>query len=291
MGEAFALLTGMVWSLAVVLFKRSGEDIPAFSLNLFRVAVSGVLLVACLIGSGGSLWAGRDAHDYFVLGASGIIGVAISDTLFHLGLNRVGAGINAIIDCLYAPSVVFFAFVLIGERIGPWQLAGMGLVVAGVVLTGRLAPPPGATARTLLAGIVYGVLAMVTLGLGIVIAKPILDRSSLLWVAAVRQVASLAVMLPVALALPERRQILAVFRPSRDWRFSLTGTLLGSFVAVLLWTAGMKYTQASIAAILNQTSTIYTLVLASLFLGETFGWRKGVATVFALAGILMVVLG
>jgi drug/metabolite transporter (DMT)-like permease len=98
-------------------------------------------------------------------------------------------------------------------------------------------------------------------------------------------------MLAVAAAAPQRRQLFSVFRPSPAWRFSLPGTILGSFFALLLWIAGVKYTQATTAAILNQTSAIHTLVLASIFLGEPFTRARLVAAALGIAGILLVTLG
>jgi drug/metabolite transporter (DMT)-like permease len=53
----------------------------------------------------------------------------------------------------------------------------------------------------------------------------------------------------------------------------------------------MKYTEAGAAAILNQSSTIFILLFATLFLGERFTRRKAVASVLAVGGILMVTLG
>jgi drug/metabolite transporter (DMT)-like permease len=50
----------------------------------------------------------------------------------------------------------------------------------------------------------------------------------------------------------------------------------------------MKYTTAGNAAILNQTSTIYTLVFASVFLKESSTVRKGVSAALAMLGILFV---
>jgi drug/metabolite transporter (DMT)-like permease len=291
MGETFAILAAAVWAVAVILFKRSGETTPAFSLNLFRVGVSTTLflLVAAATGARGS--EGLTLGDYAVLCASGLLGVAVSDTFFHMSLNRVGAGISAILDCLYSPSVLVLAYFLLGEKIGVAQLAGMLLVLAAIALTSRLTPHTGVSTGDLWVGLTCGVLAMITLALGIVIVKPTLERTSVLWATTVRQAASLAVMLPMALALPSRRDILRVFRPSRSWRYSLPATLLGSFVAVLFWIAGMKHTEATTAAILNQTNTIFIIVLAAVFLGETFTVRKALATVLALGGIVLVVLG
>ena len=274
----------------MILLKRSGETVPPFSLNLFRVVVSTALLLPTAILAGQARWSDASLRDVLILFASGIIAIATSDTLFHMSLNAVGAGISAIIDSLYAPLTVLLATFLLGERLSPGQLVGMALVITGVLVAAQHEPPQGVAPRQLVLGVVWGVLAMVALALGIVIAKPVLDRAPLLWATAVRQVGCLAVMLPIALLSPRRHEILRAFRPSRGWRFTLPGTVLGSYLALIFWIAGMKYTKVGIAAILNQSSTIYVLVLAAIFLKEPFTRRKLAASVIAIAGIILVTL-
>jgi drug/metabolite transporter (DMT)-like permease len=105
-----------------------------------------------------------------------------------------------------------------------------------------------------------------------------------------REVGALIVMLPPALLAPNRREIFGLFRPAPNWKYSMPGTLLGSYLALIFWIAGMKYSMAGPAAILNQTSSIYVLIFASIFLKEPFTTRKVVASVLAIAGIVMVTL-
>ena len=290
MGELFALLTAVVWAVAVILLKRSGETISPFALNLFRVVVSTALLLPTVVLAGEARWAQGTAADVLILFASGIIAIATSDTLFHMSLNAVGAGISAIIDCLYAPLTVLFATVLLGERLSALQLVGMALVVTGILAASGHAPPKGVPARRIALGVVWGVLAMIALALGIVIAKPVLDHSPVLWATAVRQIGCLLVMGPIALVSPRRREFLSVFRPSRTWRVSLPAAVLGSYLALIFWIAGMKYTKVGVAAILNQSSTVYVLILAAIFLKEPFTRRKLVASALAVTGILLVTL-
>jgi drug/metabolite transporter (DMT)-like permease len=289
-GEFFALLTAVIWAIAVILLKRSGDTVSPFALNLFRVVVSSCLLVPTLLVAGGPLWREGALADVLILFASGIIAIAISDTLFHMSLNMVGAGISAIIDCLYSPLTVLLATLFLGERLGALQLLGMALVISGVLAAAQHEPPRGVTTRQLLLGVVWGVLAMATLALGVVIAKPALNHSPVLWAATVRQIGCLAVMGPIALLTPRRREILRVFRPSPTWRVSVPAAVLGSYLALMCWIAGMKYTKVGIAAILNQSSTIYILILAAIFLKEPFTRRKVVALLVAVAGIILVTI-
>jgi drug/metabolite transporter (DMT)-like permease len=288
MGEFYALTCAVVWATAVIFLKRSGETCPPFALNLFRVGVSSLLLVATVYASGQGLVRDVPLSDYLILAASGVIAIAVADTMLHKGLNIVGAGLTAIIDCLYSPLVIAFAFLLIGERLSAFHLVGMVLIIGGVLLTSRVELPTGLDRLTQVRGILWGVGSMVCLSLGVVMAKPVLEHSPLVWATTVRQLAALAVMLPVALASPRRGDYLRTFKPRRDWRFSLPATVLGSYLSLMLWLAGMKYTAAGTAAILNQTSTIFVLIFATLFLREAFTRRKFAAAALALLGILFV---
>jgi drug/metabolite transporter (DMT)-like permease len=186
----------------------------------------------------------------------GIIAIGVSDTLFHKSLNLVGAGISSIVDCLYPPFTVLFAWVLLEERLSLLQFFGMGLVLAGVLAAAQHDTPHGVARRQVVLGARYGVLAMLALALGIVIAKPVLGHAPVLWATATRQIGCLLAMAPVALLSPRRREILRVFRPAPTWRFLLPGAILGSYLSLIFWIAGMKYTQVGVAAILNQASTI-----------------------------------
>ncbi|MEN8008687.1 MAG: DMT family transporter [Candidatus Krumholzibacteriota bacterium] len=289
MGEFYALACALVWAFAVIFFKKSGETVSPFTLNLFRVTLSSLLFLVTLVFLRQPLFGQAPLGDYLILAASGIIAIAVSDTLFHMCLNRVGAGLNAIVDTLYSPFIILFAFLMLGERLPLGQFAGMVFIIGGVLVASVSRPPAGLSRRDLVVGILFGVGSMATLGFGIVLAKPVLERSDVMWATSVRQFGSLAALVLAAIVLPGRRRRLQVFRPHSAWRFTLPGTFLGSYLALILWISGMKYTTAGSAGILNQTSTIYILVFASLFLKEPFTRRKAMAAAMALLGIFMVV--
>lgn len=291
MGEIYALLAALVWAGAVILFRKSGETITPLALNLFRVMISSVVFVGVVVVRGESLFNAAPLNDYLILIASGVIAVAVSDTLFHMCLNRVGAGVSAIVDTLYAPFTVLFAWLMLGEKLLPVQWLGMVLIVGAILVTTRVRPPRGEDHRGLIVGILLGIGAMASLGFGIVLAKPVLNRTGVIWATAVRQLGGLLVLVPVALARRDRREIWGVFKPAASWRFSVPGALLGSVLALVFWIAGMKNTTVGASAILNQTSTIYILIFASVFLHEPFTRRRLFAAAMALGGIVLVVLG
>ena len=48
-GEAFALSSALIWALAVILLRRSGETLPPFELNLFKNCFGTVLLIPTIL--------------------------------------------------------------------------------------------------------------------------------------------------------------------------------------------------------------------------------------------------
>ncbi len=289
-GLVYALLTAIAWAVAVVLFRRAGEIMPPLALNVHKNAIAAVLISATLIVAGEPPWPSPEIHDVLLLLGSGVVGLAVADTVFFHSLNLLGASRSAIVDALYVPCVLVLSYLYLGERLVPVHVLGAALVVGGVLITvgdaGTTAQPSARSA----AGVLLGVLAMAMMAGAIVIVKPILAHYSVLWVTWMRMVGGVAGMLVFGLLRPAGRQgIVLGLRPQRAWRFAVPGTIAGTYLAMILWIAGFKYANASLAAILNQTSTLWTVLLARLFLGEPLTARRVVAVAMAVAGGLLVV--
>ncbi len=290
LGQFCALMTAVAWAMALVLFKRSGERVGPLALNLFKNAVGLVLLVLTLVVTRDGLAAVAEAprRDICILLISGVIGISLADTLLFAALNRVGVGLLSIADCTYSPSVILLSFLLLGERLTGVHYLGAGLIVCGVVVASRAKPPLGRTRWQVISGMGLAVLSMATMAYGIVLAKPVLEGFPLMWATTLRLAIGTFALAVWALVSSRRRELWAVFRPSTVWKASIPASILGTYVSLLLWMAGFKYTHASVAALLNQTSVVFAMVLATAVLKEDFGRRKLAAVVLTLAGAVVV---
>lgn len=292
LGQLFSLLAAAGWAVAVVLFKKSGETVHPLALNLFKTALAVALLVPTLWLWGGEILRSVPESDYVLLLLSGVLGIGISDTLFFMCLNALGAGLTAIVDTLYSPFIIGLSMLWLGERLTVWQVSGVVLIISAVVAAtydpgNRNAPEK----RRLLAGLLYGVLALLLVAVGIVMIKPLLNRSPVLWATEVRLIGGLFFLITFVWGHPRRRLILTTLRAPGSWRFVISGSLMGSYVAMVFWIAGMKLAPASVAAALNQTSTIFIYILAVLFLREPLTFRRTVGVFLAVAGSLLVTFG
>ena len=138
------------------------------------------------------------------------------------------------------------------------------------------------------AGVAMGVTGIVFMGLGVVLVKPVLETSGLVEVTLLRLLAGLAVQLLWCAALPSQREALAVFRTRTVWKTLVPASVLGSYVAMLLWLGGFKWASASVASVLNQLSAVFVMVLAWVFLGERLSLRRALGGAAAVAGAALI---
>jgi drug/metabolite transporter (DMT)-like permease len=273
-GEILALTSGVAWAVAVVLFRVSGRSIHPVGLNLGKNVLGLALIVPTLLLLGEPLAFPAPASTTLLLLLSGVLGIAVSDTLFFNALNRLGASLTAVVDCFYSPFVIALSFVLLGERLTLIQLAGAGLVVSAVLTVSKEGKIEKLDPKDLAAGIAYGISAMFFTALGIVMVKPVLGEVSVFRATLVRMAGGTAAL---ALLVPVLRNRRAVVRPlfnRRNWKALVPAAFFGSYLSLILWTGGMKYAKASVAAVLNQLNTIFIVVIAAVFLRERLtGWK------------------
>jgi drug/metabolite transporter (DMT)-like permease len=295
-GEFYSAACALLWAIAVILFRKSGEQVSPVALNLFKDVLGLGLFVVTMLLVGLPFAPEADlkgapvgAADWAVLLVSGAIGIGVADTLFFVSLNRLGAGRSAIVDCLYSPFVVLCAWVYLGEPVGVALLAAVALMT-GAILVGAWVPDKkenglGPEARRdLHLGVLLGIVSMALMAVGIVMAKPVLDRSETMWATSVRLLGGIALMAVIGLTRAHRADVLRAFRPGRQWMITVPAGVVGAYLAMLLWIMGMKYTYASVASVLNQLSAILVLALATVFLHERLTWRKALAILMGMAG-------
>jgi drug/metabolite transporter (DMT)-like permease len=291
LGELLSFCTAWVWAFAVILFKKSGETVHPIGLNFFKNSLATVLFVPTLWVFGEPLFRQVPVTEYLLLIASGALGIGIADTLFFMSLNRLGAGLTAIVDCLYSPFIVGLSFLWLGESMSVWQLLGV-LMIVSAVLTAAQSKGRGHIARhDLLWGIVFGVVAMACMAVGIVMIKPLLNRSPLIWSAEIRLFGGVLILGPLILLHPARRRITSSIITSRSWAYTVFGSLIGAYLAMVLWLGGFKYTQASTASALNQTSNIFLFIFAAIFLRDIINTQRTIGIILGVAGAFLVTFG
>ena len=282
-GELFALLSAAAWAVGVILYRRLGDKLEPLTLNFLKNSLVLAMLLPALLAFHGLEVPDFTAMEIALALLSGIIGIGIADTLYFRALNQLGAGRMGVLGNAYSPFVLLLGMAFLGERLIAQQWIGFALVSAGVLLASWPRAADGPSPAQAWRGVAAGLTSVGLMAVAVILAKRVLEAQPLLWVTAIRMAGALAGMLAIAVLRGETHRL----RPPAGlhWGPLVRAAFIGQFLAMLLWLAGYKYTLASIAAVLNETASVFIIVLAAWWLKEPLT-RRGVAgVVLTLAGV------
>ena len=176
-----------------------------------------------------------------------------------------------------APALVAVAGVaFLGERLGPLAWAGVALISSGVFATTFVASGEPSRKGTLLALANAAVIASYTLIDGVGVRRSGAPVAYATWL-------FLLNALPlVAWALLVRRRAFLAYA-ARNWRLGLVGGLgnLGSY-GLALW--AMAHAPVAAVAALRETSILFGIAIAAVFLGERITPARVAAAALIVAG-------
>lgn len=290
-GEFYSILTAFVWAVAVIFFKKSGETVHPIMLNIFKNVLAFILYFFTIIVIGIDLPSDTSIQFYVILIASGALGIGVADTFFFASLNRLGAGLSAIVDCMYSPSIIILSVIFLNEKMTFWPIIGVLLILSAILTITSKKGRVYITKHDLFIGILYGAIAMVTMAISIVMVKHILAVTNVLFVVQIRFIGGIAVMLFILGFHPKRKIIYQSLFTKKNWGYTIAGSFIGAYLATIIWMAGMKYTQASIASALNQTSSLFIFIFAAMFLHEPLNRYRVAGLILGITGVFFVILG
>lgn len=286
LGESLSLLCAILWAFAVIFYKRAGDHFNAYEMNLFKSTFVLILMVPTVLISDGINVPHISGYQFWLISTSGFIGIMLADLFYLRALQLIGASLTGITGSLYSPFVVGLSILFLGEYLNYWQVIGMILVLSGVVLVGyrkkslNMLHPP-------IRGFLYAALAVFFTALGIVIIKPVSNDLPFFWIILIRSFGGFITMVVYGIVLKKSLSVLHIIKAKGGY-WLILGAFIGQYISMMVWVAGYKYTSASIASILNETASIFILLLSWLLLKEKLTKRKIVGIMITVSGVYMV---
>ena len=280
----------LFWALGVIYFKKSGDAFSPLSLNLFKCLVTIVLIIPTMVIMNIPFIPSTPPSHWALLVISGFFGIALADTFFFAALSRLGAGLIAIVDCMYLPSVILLSFFFLNEELGLKGITGCFLVISAIVVGSFSRKEVKISKKDFTYGLFFGFLAIFFIAVGIIIIKEILPETDVIWATFIRVLAGTAGILIMIIFRRDRKKIFSELKPSPAWENAIPASVFANYIALILWLVGMKYAMVSIAAILNQLSAVFIFIFAALILKEKITVPKTVSIFLAFSGAVLAIL-
>lgn len=301
-----AFLATLLFSISVISGHRTAKLIGGVEANFWRLAFATFFLGAWAFTGG--LGVNGAGFPLFLL--SGIIGIGIGDAGLFQALPRLGSRLSLLlIQCLTAPIAAIIEWTWLGTTLGPVQIAGAVVILAGVAVA--LAPGEHlATPRPqLINGGLFALIGALGNALGVVLSRKAyavthanqetLDGGT----AAFQRILGGLLIAAIFLLIAKRQFIRRpggtnndIAAPSvRDkWRRiwpwvamnSLAGQTLG--VSCLQW--ALETTPTGIVMSIVALTPLTVMPLARVFEGEKITMRSMLGGVIAVAGVVLLTL-
>lgn len=285
LGGLSALASAFTWALGSILFRRIGDKVSPPGMNLGKNLIGVLYIGIILLLTGIKAMSNRD---FLILGASGLLGIALGDTLFFKALMQLGPRLTVLLGTLGPVFTVILAVIFLRETPSFLAWIGILLTIAGVTWILWERSPKEDIRKDRASGIKYLLLSILCTSIGIIFAKIGVASTSSLQALFIRFLGG-ALGLTIYGSL--NRQLkgwLVPFRDLRLLRFILFTVFIVIFGGFWLFLLSLKYVDASVAAILNSTEPLFILPLTAFLLKEKISFREIVGAIIVVSGVVLI---
>ncbi|NVJ66460.1 MAG: DMT family transporter [Gammaproteobacteria bacterium] len=294
LGEVLSLACAVCWAIGVVLFKHSGESLSANNLNFFKNCIATLLIIPTALIMEGFTVPELSPQEWLIVILSGYFGIAIADNWYFQALRKIGAGRTAIVASLYSPFVILLSIFYLNESLALWQWLGFVLVITGILIVVYQKRYQEVDTHNLYRGILYAAASVFLTAMGVVMVKPVLDSGEhgFFWIVLLRLLAGVIGMFIFMLLRNKLKAVKLEFTTKKhNWFYLISASVFATYLAMLFWLGGFKYTDASVASVLNETANIFIVLLAWFFLQEPLNKRKLAGMALAFSGVVIFIGG
>ncbi len=295
MGELAGLLTSVFWAMSSVFFTQGGRRIGSINVNRIRLFFAVFLvMLAHLVTLGTPFPLNAGYQRWMWLGLSGIVGLALGDSLTFQAYVLIGNRLGTLMVSLSPVVGVLIGWTLLGEHLSLAEIGGIALSIGGValvVMKGHDRNGLPHDRRHYIFGILFGLGGAACQAIGLVLAKQGLAGnypaiSGLM----IRMLISLIVIWAIAVVMGQVRSTLAAARDGVALRAVGSGAVVGPFIGVWLSLVAVQYTYVGIASTLTSLAPIFVLPISRFIFKEKVSSWAVIGTLIALAGVAVIFL-
>jgi len=288
LGAIAALASAASWALGSVLWRKVGDNLSASSMNLAKGVIGSLYLLIPLMVlrlEPVSLQA------VLYLGISGVVGIAIGDTLFFVALLNLGPRLTSLMSTLTPVATALVAVVALGERPSLSVWLGIALTCTGVAWVLSRKTYGSALVRDKRRGVIAAILSVVSTVIGVILAKKALAQISAVQASFLRMLAGTIGLAIWGIARGELRSWLEPLRDPRYARKIAGIMLLATFGGFFLSLYALKLVDASIATSLNSTAPLFVIPFAAWVLREKWTVHSVWGAAVAVCGVVFILSG
>ena len=298
-GETAAIVTSCLWTISSIFFTSAGKKIGSLSVNAYRTLMAVVFLTLTHMILLGSLLPIASSAQWFWMGSSGVVGLSIGDSGLFAAYIMIGPRRSLLLMALSPIFAAVGAFLILGETIPAFDLVGMAVTLAGVVIvilereeqSGELAVQTKLKSY----GILCGLIAAAGQGSGLVLAKKGIElypsmTLDPLSATLMRMILGAAALWAALLIAGRSSELHTAIKNRNGIRETTAAAILGPFLGVTLSMVAVTYTQAGVAQTLLSLMPVMIIPVIWRLYKQKTSWRGILGAVTAVIGVAIIFL-
>ena len=291
-GEILALSSALCYAIAAVLYKKALRTTGYFTTLLVSTLFAALFILMILPMTQHQL--SRLTFNLIALIIiAEVIGLGIGDTLYFVGLKKIGVSRTISISSSYPLYSIILATLFLNEGLTIAVIVATPLIVAGIAIVSLSQNKERITAsnsKVTLLGIISSIVAAVFWGIALTILKVVLNSGNVdpILVAFFGRLALLPLLLLVVIASGESGQLRRLTKLDITV-FGIAGILSSGLGVIMLFTS-LSMIDASIAIPLSSITPFISILLASFYIREKVGFKIIVGTSLIVTGIVLLIV-
>ena len=284
-GGIAALLSAASWALGAVLWRRIGEEISPFSMNLGKGIIGCLYLGIVLVVIGIEP---VDLDSFLLLGISGFLGITLGDTFFFMSLMHMGPRLASLMGTLTPVFIAISAVIFLNESPSVMVWSGIVLTVGGVVWVLQERLPRDKIIKNKSLGIQLGLLSVLFTTAGIILAKIGVASVPTVQATFIRLICGVVGLVMWGMVNRQLKYWMIPFHNLQLLKSVAIVVFLIVFGGCWLSLFALKYIDASIAGTLGSIGPLFMLPMAALLLKERISSRAVLGAVITVSGIALI---
>lgn len=183
-GILFALISTMTWSYSTILYKRISCKVSLINIVIINSLIGFLLMFLLSVIFRKNLMVEHTA--LYKMAISGIIGIAVADTLFYKSLKFLSAVALQIVFLVIPLFYGFLGYVYLNETPSLYNILGFFIIIIGIILNTCHADKNKLNIKLKFHGLILAILSFICMSYSMVITKPLFSDWSVMVVTAYR---------------------------------------------------------------------------------------------------------
>lgn len=284
-GVIAALASAASWALATVIFDRIGKVMSFAAMTFFKGLFSIVLIAVLAMFSGGLT--NCNTWELTILALSGVIGIAIGDTLFFRSLQDLGAKVQVLYFMVGQVVTMILSFLLLGDVLSLQEYIGALILLGGVVVVIWGTQDDHPNKRR---GIIGGFISIMCFSISTIMVKIAIGEIDVVSATFYRMVAGTICVMFVGFTT---KKLALWVKPFYDIKllglflFNVVVITLGGFMLSMF---AIKHISVSIASVLSTTEPVFVLIFAYFINKERSTKKDLIGAAITICGLLIIIL-